>query len=47
MSRYVLNLAEYGLSQTQVNEALAFYEAHQQEIEKELAAEQSLEPANV
>lgn len=39
--------AEYGLSQTQVKEALAFYEAHQQEIDLDLAAEHSLEAANV
>jgi uncharacterized protein (DUF433 family) len=39
--------AEYGLSQAQVKGALAFYEAHQPEIEIELAAEQSLEAAGV
>lgn len=39
--------AEYGVSQMQVKEALAFYEAHQQEIELDLEAEQSLESANV
>ena len=38
---------EYGLNQTQVKETLAFYQAHQQEIEMDLAAEQSLESANV
>lgn len=35
--------AEYDVSQTQVKEALAFYKAHRQEIELEMAAEQSLE----
>ena len=39
--------SEYSLSQTQVKEALAFYEAHREEIEKDLAAEQSLEAPNV
>ena len=38
---------EYGVSKAQVKEAIAFYEAHQQEIDLELAAEQSLEAANV
>ena len=39
--------SEYGVNQVQVKGALAFYEAHQQEIEMDLAAEQSLEAANV
>lgn len=37
---------EYDVSQTQVREALAFYQAHRQEIELEMAAEQSLEAAH-
>jgi uncharacterized protein (DUF433 family) len=36
-------VAEYSLSQAQVKEALAFYQAHPQDIDLELAAEQSLE----
>lgn len=36
--------AEYDLSQTQVREALAFYQAHRQEVELDMAAEQSFEP---
>lgn len=40
--------AEYDLSKAQVDEALAFYDAHSQEIEAAIAAEQALEPiANV
>lgn len=35
--------AEYNLNQAQVNEALAFYKTHHQEIDLELAAEQALE----
>ena len=35
---------DYDLSQTQVTEALAFYEAHRQEIDAAIAAEQALEP---
>ena len=35
--------AEYGLSKTQVREALAFCEAHRPEIEAGLAAERALE----
>jgi uncharacterized protein (DUF433 family) len=35
--------SEYDVDQAQVKEALAFYEAHRQEINLELAAEQSLE----
>lgn len=38
--------SEYDLNQTQVKEALAFYEAHHQEIEVDLATEQSLEPSD-
>ena len=38
--------SEYNLSQDQVEEALAFYKAHRQEIELDLAAEQSLEKAD-
>lgn len=37
---------EYDVSQTQVREALAFYQAHHQEIELEMAVEQSLEAAH-
>ena len=39
--------AEYGVSQLQVQEALDFYKAHQQEIDMDLEAEQSLEGMNV
>lgn len=39
--------AEYGLSEAQVNEALAFYAAHRSEIDAAIAAEQTLEAANV
>ena len=35
--------AEYGLTEAQVNEALAFYEAHRAEIEAAIAAEQAME----
>ena len=35
--------SEYEVDQTQVKEAWAFYQAHQQEIDLDLAAEQSLE----
>jgi uncharacterized protein (DUF433 family) len=38
--------AEYGLSEAQVNEALAFYAAHRSEIDAAIAAEQTLEAAN-
>lgn len=34
---------EYGLSEAQVRDALAFYEAHRPEMEAMMAAEQSLE----
>lgn len=37
--------AEYGLTEAQVKEALAFYEIHRQEIEAGIAAEQALEEA--
>ena len=37
---------EYDVSQTQVREALAFYQAHHQEIELEMAVEQSLDAAH-
>jgi uncharacterized protein (DUF433 family) len=39
--------AEYGLSEAQMNEALAFYAAHRAEIDAAIAAEQTLEAANV
>jgi uncharacterized protein (DUF433 family) len=39
--------AEYGLSEAQVNEALAFYAAHRSEIDAAIAAEKALEAANV
>lgn len=35
--------AEYDLTEAQVKDALAFYEAHRQEIEAGIAAEQALE----
>ncbi len=35
--------AEYDLTEAQVQDALAFYEAHRQEIEAGIAAEQALE----
>jgi uncharacterized protein (DUF433 family) len=38
---------EYGLSEVQVNEALAFYTAHRAEIDAAIALEQTLEAANV
>ncbi|MEH2403286.1 MAG: DUF433 domain-containing protein [Nostoc sp.] len=37
--------AEYDLSETQVNAALAFYAAHQQEIDQAIALEVALESA--
>ncbi|WP_375469885.1 DUF433 domain-containing protein [uncultured Nostoc sp.] len=37
--------AEYDLSETQVNAALAFYAAHQQEIDQAIASEVALESA--
>jgi uncharacterized protein (DUF433 family) len=36
---------EYDLTETQVQKALAFYEAHRTEIDAAIAAEQALEPA--
>ncbi|TEU10151.1 MAG: DUF433 domain-containing protein [Anaerolineales bacterium] len=39
--------AEYGLTEAQVNEALAFYEAHRAEIEAAIAAEQAIEETYV
>lgn len=38
--------AEYGLTESQVKEALDFYEAHRQEIDAAIAAEQTLEAAS-
>jgi uncharacterized protein (DUF433 family) len=38
---------EYGITEKQVNEALAFYAAHREEIEEAIASEQTLEAANV
>ena len=35
--------AEYDLTEAQVKDALAFYEAHRQEIDASIAAEQVLE----
>jgi uncharacterized protein (DUF433 family) len=35
--------AEYDVTEAQVKDALAFYEAHRQEIEASIAAEQALE----
>lgn len=37
---------EHGLTASQVSEALAFFEAHRDEIETLVAAEQRLEPAD-
>jgi uncharacterized protein (DUF433 family) len=37
--------AEYGLSEAQVRDALAFYAAHRAEIDADLAAEQAMEGA--
>jgi len=39
--------AGYDLTEAQVKDALAFYEAHRQEIESSIAAEQALEEAHV
>ncbi len=36
---------EYGVTEPLISEGLAFYEAHQSEIDTGLAAEQALEPA--
>jgi uncharacterized protein (DUF433 family) len=38
---------EYDISEAQVNEILAFYAAHYQEIDASIAAEQIIEAANV
>ncbi len=38
---------EYGVSQAQVKEALAFYQAHSQEIDTQLAGEEQAETAYV
>ncbi len=38
---------EYGLTETQIKDALRFYIAHQSEIDSAIAAEQELEVANV
>jgi uncharacterized protein (DUF433 family) len=38
---------EYDLTETQVQNALAFYEAHRTEIDAAIAAEQALEPTHV
>jgi uncharacterized protein (DUF433 family) len=37
---------EYDLSRAQVEEALAFYEAHREEIDAAIAAEQAVEPSH-
>ena len=39
--------AEYGLTEAQVKEALAFYEAHRAEIDADLAVEQAMEEGRV
>ena len=39
--------AEYDLTESQVEEALAFYEAHRAEVDAALEAEQTLEEAHV
>ena len=39
--------SEYGLTEAQIEEALAFYAAHRAEIDTDLAAEQALEPTSV
>jgi uncharacterized protein (DUF433 family) len=39
--------AEYDISEAQVNEVLAFYAAHSQEIDASITAEQIIEAANV
>lgn len=38
---------EYDISEAQVNESIAFYEAHRQEIDTCIATEQIIEAANV
>ncbi len=37
---------DYGVSQSQVEEALRFYQAHRAEIDAAIAAEEALEPAD-
>ena len=39
--------AEYGLTEAQADEALAFYEAHRAEIDAAIAAEQAMEETQV
>jgi uncharacterized protein (DUF433 family) len=39
--------AEYDISEAQVNDVLAFYAAHCQEIDASIAAKQIIESANV
>lgn len=39
--------AEYGLAESQVREALAFYQIHRTEIDVDLAIEQAIEMAGV
>jgi uncharacterized protein (DUF433 family) len=39
--------AEYGLTDAQVREALAFYDVHRAEIDAGLAVEQAMEEAHV
>jgi uncharacterized protein (DUF433 family) len=39
--------AEYGLTEAQVKEALAFYEAHRAEIDADSAVEQAMEKGHV
>lgn len=38
---------EYGITEKQVNQALAFYAVNKQEIDEAIASEQTLEAANV
>jgi uncharacterized protein (DUF433 family) len=37
---------DYGISQVQVEEALAFYQTHREEIDAAIAAEEALEPGD-
>ncbi|MEQ8998830.1 MAG: DUF433 domain-containing protein [Coleofasciculus sp. B1-GNL1-01] len=39
--------AEYDLNAEQIDEALAFYHAHREEIDHAIAAEQAIEAAHV
>ena len=39
--------AEFGLTETQVKEAMAFYEAHRAEIDADLAVEETMEEERV